>query len=233
MSIDDELKQSREERLDRLKKDMKDRPSGRPMGYIYPKKIQQILHGDNPLVKVGWLPGLDGTKTKKREVGERWVDENGKEWEQKEGYTISVPKYIEDIRMPESCPKCGKSMYDKEFRLNEKFYWIRKHCFDCQLREEQKIRLLGPDAWSKYEQSIMIKNIISYLQEGKKEILEYLPQLSDTTTYVTSEGKLEEWKGDSSKVKEFLEKELATIEDDLIHLEKDLQELESGFKTVS
>ena len=41
--------------------------------------------------------GFEKEGEKKREVGERWVDENGKEWEQKDGYKSVVSKF-EDLR---------------------------------------------------------------------------------------------------------------------------------------
>ena len=227
------LEQSQEDkqkRVERLKKDMENRPSSRPMGYIYPKRIQEILKGGNPLIKVGWNKNLDGNdveyKENKHEVGDRWIDADGKEWEQKEGYTISVPRYIEEARVPYACPKCSKDMYDKEQKLNIKFYWIRGHCFDCQLKEETQVRVSGN--WKKYEQTILIQNIMSFLNDSKKEILEYLPKITNKFEYVTEDGKLESWEGDMSGVKTFLEKELAIINDDLVCLERDLKELNDG-----
>ena len=224
------LEQSQEDkqkRIERLKKDMENRPSARPMGYIYPKRIQEILRGGNPSVKVGWKENLEGHDTdykkNKHEIGDTWIDADGKEWEQKEGYTISIPKYIESTRVPSACPRCNKDMYDKEQKLNIKFYWLRGHCFDCQVKEETQMRITGQ--WKKYENTVMMQNIISFLQDSKKEILEYLPKISNSIQYVTEDGKLESWEGDMSSVKEFLEKELEVINSDLEHLEKDLKDL--------
>ena len=228
--MSEQSQEEKKNRIDRLKKDMENRPSSRPMGYIYPKRIQEILRGGNPSIKVGWTPGLEGDnleyKKNKHEIGDTWIDSDGKEWEQKEGYTISIPKYIEETRIPNACPKCNKDMYDKEQKLNIKFYWLRGHCFDCQLKEETKIRINGN--WQKYEHIVLIQNIMSFLKESKTEILEYLPKISNKFQYVTEDGHLESWEGDMSSVKEFLEKELSIINDDLICLERDLKELNNG-----
>lgn len=219
--------EEKKNRIDRLKKDMKNRTSDRPMGYIYPGRIREILRGGNPSVKVGWTSGLEGDnieyKKTKHEIGDKWVDADGKEWEQKEGYTTSIPKYIEEVKIPNTCPKCNKNMYDTEQKLNIKFYWIRGHCFDCQLKEETQMRISGN--WQKYEQTVLIQNIISFLQESKAEILEYLPKISNKFQYVTEDGHLECWEGNMSTIKEFLEKELVIINDDLVCLERDLKEL--------
>ena len=52
------------------------------------KKIIDTVYGRTSNTKdtFCWTPDAE----KKREVGERWTDANGKEWEQKEGYKISV-----------------------------------------------------------------------------------------------------------------------------------------------
>ncbi len=41
--------------------------------------------------------GYEKEAEKKREVGERWVDSEGKEWEQKEGYITNITK-MDDVR---------------------------------------------------------------------------------------------------------------------------------------
>ena len=52
--------------------------------YIHPsrKKIIDTVFGREDNTQRVF--GFEGEADKKREVGERWVDENGKEWEQKE-----------------------------------------------------------------------------------------------------------------------------------------------------
>lgn len=219
--IDDELKQSRNERLERMKKDYKERPSGRPMGYIHPKAIQSILRGESP---VSTFYYSDPAETTTKAIGDRWTDADGKEWEQKDGYKIRVSKIdLSDWKMPSTCPKCGRSMFEKEEKLNEKFWFLRKHCFDCQLKFETKIRTKG--LWHEYQQSIMIPNIISFLTESKLQLEECLQSMSSNMQYVTEDGKLEKWDGDVSKAKEFIQKELAQINDDLQYLDRDLKDI--------
>ena len=44
------------------------------------------------------------------------------------------------VRMPEECPKCGSKMYEKESRLNKKFWKINQTCFGCVIELETKLR---------------------------------------------------------------------------------------------
>jgi hypothetical protein len=55
------------------------------------KKILDVMHGrESGTATVGW----DKVKEKK-EVGDRWFDANGKEWEQHEGFKSAVTQYDE------------------------------------------------------------------------------------------------------------------------------------------
>ena len=46
----------------------------------------------------------------------------------------------EGPRVPLFCPKCKKTM---KKRLDDKFWYLYKHCFDCQIDFEHKLRLEG------------------------------------------------------------------------------------------
>ena len=53
------------------------------------KKILDVMHGrDNGNAVLGW----EATKAE-RKVGDRWVDKDGKEWEQHEGFKASVTQF--------------------------------------------------------------------------------------------------------------------------------------------
>ena len=65
--------------------------------YIHPtrKKIIDTVFGrDDNTQKVH---GYEGEVETKRNVGEIWTDKEGKKWEQKEGYKISVSQ-LDDVR---------------------------------------------------------------------------------------------------------------------------------------
>ena len=50
------------------------------------------------------------------------------------------------VRMPWFCPKCEKAMKKK---LDNKFWRLMGHCFDCQIDYENKLRIKGEfDDWA-------------------------------------------------------------------------------------
>jgi hypothetical protein len=72
------------------------------------KAIKQMLDGTHRMQSKTTV-GYEGDKnTSTKEVGETWIDANGKEWIQKDGFKISVNKFLDQMastRMPSMCPK--------------------------------------------------------------------------------------------------------------------------------
>jgi len=56
----------------------------------------------------------------------------------------SVLKTVQDaLAVPDECPKCGTKMRNHEKRLNFKFWFKRKSCFSCVLKESMKETVWG------------------------------------------------------------------------------------------
>ena len=66
----------------------------------------------------------------------------GYEGKQKEKGDIKseLTDIMSEVRVPLFCPKCKKTMKKK---LDNKFWYLYKHCFDCQIDFENKLRLEG------------------------------------------------------------------------------------------
>ena len=129
----------------------------------------------------------------KREVGERWVDENGKEWEQRQGYKISVTKALDvlaETRMPEHCTKCSNPMTKKN--LDEKFWRIHKMCFDCVVDMEHQLRIEGK--YDEYERQKIRENAMSWLRDAEKDV-EDLVSAYRYASFVNQDGSVEKWMG--------------------------------------
>ena len=81
---------------------------------------------------------LDGKPTEKRSMvgyqGEQEKNLGGKTRESE------LSKIMQSVRMPLFCPKCKKTMKKK---LDNKFWYLYKHCFDCQIDFEHQLRLKG------------------------------------------------------------------------------------------
>ena len=79
-------------------------------------------------------------------------------------------------RMPWFCPKCDKAM---KKQLDNKFWRLMGHCFDCQIDFENKLRIKGEfDEWAQQKmlenQKAQLKDLEQSLDDfektgGKKE----------------------------------------------------------------
>ena len=69
------------------------------------------------------------------------------------------------VRMPWFCPECKKAMKKK---LDDKFWRMMGHCFDCQVDFENKLRIEGKfDDWA---QSKMLENQKSQLKDLEQSL---------------------------------------------------------------
>ena len=69
------------------------------------------------------------------------------------------------VRMPWFCPKCKKAMKKK---LDDKFWRIQGHCFDCQVDMENKLRLEGK--FEDYAKAKVLENQKAYLKDLEQSI---------------------------------------------------------------
>ena len=139
----------------------------------------------------------------KRTIGERWIDENGKEWEQREGYKISVTKALDllaEHRMPECCPKCSVPMTKKN--LDERMWRIHSMCFDCVIDMEHQLRIEGK--YSEYERQKVRENAMAWLVQAEKDV-DDLVEAYKIASFVNQDGSVEKWAGGLSP-EEFKEK---------------------------
>tara|TARA_B100001057_G_C22277193_1_gene729296 strand:- start:2 stop:526 length:525 start_codon:yes stop_codon:yes gene_type:complete len=74
-------------------------------------------------------------------------------------------------RVPLFCPKCKKTMKKK---LDNKFWYLYKHCFDCQIDFEHKLRL--KDEYKEWElgktknnQKAWVDDMIQGIEQWRKE----------------------------------------------------------------
>lgn len=180
----------------------------RKMGYIFPKRIKQIMNGETPVIKVGWSSAMEKNEEYKaaRTVGERWTDENGKEWEQRDGYVISINNLRDLIRDELNCPRCNKKL---DTKLDKKFMTIRRTCYECVIDFETFLKTKGP--WHEYQQIKMRTRALSFLKDSKSEIEDYLNNI-DAQHYVNEDGTIQKWHGDTSQAKEFFIQELVDIQ---------------------
>tara|TARA_B100001113_G_scaffold44374_1_gene31393 strand:+ start:144 stop:692 length:549 start_codon:yes stop_codon:yes gene_type:complete len=87
---------------------------------------------------------------------------------QKQGVESDLTKIMQEVRMPLFCPECKKVMKKK---LDNKFWRLMGHCFNCQVTIENKLRITGE--YEKWEQKKILENKKSYLKDLKQSIDEF------------------------------------------------------------
>jgi hypothetical protein len=181
--------------------------SGRPMGTIYPKRIQEVLHGEGKTIRVGY-----GKKEIRRTEGETWVDEWGKEWEMKDGIVRSIPKFT-DIRVPLFCPKCNGIMGKRSKDVD--VYYKFGFCLNCLIDRDAQMQKDG--TFLEYQKKYVGSKKKGFYEDAKLEINSYLTQLREKgyLEYVTADGQTKKMEVNINDLIKFWEKELEEVEKEL------------------
>ena len=93
---------------------------------------------------------------------------SGKEPEKHGDKIDRLSDIMKEARMPWFCPECDKTMKKK---LDNKFWRMMGHCFDCQVKIENKLRVEGK--WEEYEKKKILENKKAYLKDLKQSIDEF------------------------------------------------------------
>jgi len=162
------------------------------------------------------------SKEEDRNVGDKWIDNNGVQWEQKDGYKVSSAKALEAVmaaikalKMPNTCPKCNNEMKDNQY--NKKMWKVHKMCFDCVIDMEHEHRLNG--TYEQYEKYLMRKNIEAWLIDARAE-MGAIKELLTKAEFVNSDGTVEKWdspwKGKEQELEELLERDFQKVKSQLL-----------------
>lgn len=145
-----------------------------------------------------------GYKKQREERKEGEVfEEDGRTWMISNGVKTSFSKLDlvkKSLQLPLLCPHCSTPMKHK---LDKKFYFIHKQCFDCVVKHETKLKLNGEFEF--YAQNMIKNNAIAFINDLEQELESFINQGLDT--YVTEQGDIEDWQS-TSESKKLIEKEL-------------------------
>lgn len=190
------------------------------------KDVENLLKGTHESqnkIQTGFEGEIKEIVTRK--VGEKWLDEDGNEWEQKEGYKLKLGKeWQQELRSYlNAFPNCRKEICTCTMpkRLDEKMKMLHGMCFDCVVEMEHKIRLEGK--WDEYESSKVKENALSWLKEAEKDKNLIAEELSKVE-FANSFGDSEKWSTNVTK-----EQILQKIEEEFEKFRTDfIQKLENG-----
>jgi hypothetical protein len=119
-----------------------------------------------------------------RVEGERW-EEDGKTWYLQGGIKKSI-SLLEHSRMPHWCPRCSLPM---NHRFDRKFYYLRGHCFNCNVEIEGQMRLDG--TWEAFEKRMLRENEKAFLRDKIQENIDYIKNFRPPQAHF-SDGRWEE-----------------------------------------
>lgn len=131
------------------------------------KALKSILKGEAPEKRI--FISMEDKDFKeeqklKREEEQREIDEKF--------------EATKEARMPWFCPSCEKVMKKK---LDNKMWYLYGHCFDCQVKVENKLRINGTyDEWAKSKVKLNQK---SYLTDMENSIKEWMEEKAPTYAY--------------------------------------------------
>ena len=127
---------------------------------------------------------------------------------------------MREARMPMFCPKCDVIM---KKRLDNKFWSMYGHCFNCQVKIENKMRIDG--TYKDWEKNKIKQNKISYLKEQIQAIEEWrdtkAPTWYNNVGVNTPELEEEKWDIDIEKIKQEADHALEKYNEALDKLENE------------
>lgn len=175
------------------------------------KKIAEVVKKEGNKIVFGYR---DKQPEPDRKEGDVWEDIHGKRWTIKNGIKQTVTK-LDDAKTPWWCPKCNKPL---NHRFDMKFWRIRGHCMDCNIKEEMKIRSEGK--WETYERNIMLRNYIAEVKDKINELQSYYDSFSQPEYLLMDEHEkrimmVERWNVDEKKIKEDLTRDIELLKKNL------------------
>ena len=145
---------------------------------------------------------LAGRETEKRVmVGYKGEDK-------KKGDIVSkMTELMQDVRMPLFCKECNKVMNK---RLDDKMWRLYGHCFDCQIKIENKLRIEGK--YEEWEKEKIKQNKIAFIKDQMQTIEEWkdmkAPEWYNQVGVNYPEMEKEKWSVDTTHIKLMAEEAL-------------------------
>ena len=117
------------------------------------QKVQDMLDGKGTgKIQVGQYTGDD----ERREIGDKWIDSDGNEWEQKEGYRTKNTREGQHHSWDMKCSGCKKLIVKKWDKDTHK---ADGRCYHCQLNYELDLKFDSWLRWFAYRRLKDLKNM--------------------------------------------------------------------------
>ncbi len=133
---------------------------------------------------------------------------------------------LKEARTPWFCPSCNKVMKKK---LDNKMYRLYNHCFDCQIKFENKLRIEGK--FESWERKKVLKNKLSWIDEQKQGVEEWKEQAQKPIEAHNSVGvneielEREKWDVDVNRINEMATEAVEQFEKMKLETQEELESI--------
>ncbi len=178
--------------------------------YDVRKKLAEVTKREGEKLVFGWRGEPEPT----RKEGDVWEDVNGRKWTIKNGIRQNVTK-LDDAKTPFWCPKCSNPL---NHRFDLKFWRIRGHCMECNVKLETELRRQGK--WEEYERKIILRNYIAETKDKIAELQSYYNEVTKPEFLLMNEHEktiqmMETWDVDVNKIKADIQKDIDYLTESL------------------
>ena len=134
------------------------------------QKVQDMLDGNHKnKIQVGY-----SFQDEKREVGDKWTDSDGVEWEQKEGYRYKIPSMPSVGMFNHQCKDCGKNCSPKMAKpWDRDCFKADSRCYHCQMDYEVDLKADKPIRWFAYRR---LKDLIN-MESLEKDMVQWIEDI--------------------------------------------------------
>jgi hypothetical protein len=161
------------------------------------KLVDMVMHGAE-YEKESFISFSGADKEKvKREIGEKWTDDNGKSWEQLEAGKIQTSELgdtMADVRAYldklNTC-KSDNCKTIKVGRVDKKLISKTGYCLHCLTIREAQIKIDG--LWEAYEDYKIFSNMIAHGNDIVAQFKQAYRDSKQTYEVVQEDGKIETW----------------------------------------
>ena len=134
-------------------------------------KVQSMLDGTyGGKIQSGYSP-----TEKIRNVGDKWTDSEGYEWEQKEGFRVKNSMMPAVGMFNHQCKDCGKNCSPKMAKpWDRDCFKADGRCYYCQLDYEIDLKADKPIKWFAYRRLKDLRNMDAI----EKEMIQWVDEMS-------------------------------------------------------
>ena len=134
-------------------------------------KVQSMLDGTyGGKIQSGYTPTEEV-----RKVGDKWIDSEGYEWEQKEGFRVKNSVMPAVGMFNHQCKDCGKNCSPKTAKpWDRDCFKADGRCYYCQIEYEDNLKLDKPIRWFAYRRLKDLQNMESL----EKDMIQWVDEIT-------------------------------------------------------